>query len=52
MEGGRFISEVDQGHCPLVCKVSVQMNQKHKNEIKNRKEKKVLFEKVFLKVGL
>ena len=36
LEGGRFASEVDHCHCPSFCKVSVETNEKHRNESKNQ----------------
>ena len=35
LEGGRFISEDDQDHCPSLCKISAQKDKKHRNESKN-----------------
>ena len=52
LEGGCFIMKVNQGHCASLCKVSAQMDKYYRNESKNRKTNKVLFEKSFLKVGL
>ena len=52
LEHGHFIMKVNVGHCASMCKVSVQTDKYYKNESKNRKTNKVLFEKSFLKVGL
>ena len=52
LEGGCFISKVYQGHCASLCKVSAETDKYNRNESKNRKTNKVLFEKCFLKVGL
>ena len=51
LEGGCFISKVYQGHCASLCKVSAQKDKYDRNESKNLKTNKVLFEKSFLKVG-
>ena len=52
LERGHFITKVNHGHCASLCKVSVQTDKYYRNESKNRKTNKVLFEKSFLKVGL
>ena len=52
LEGGCFILTIYPGHCASLCKVSAQMDKYSRNESKNRKTNKVLFEKSFLKVGL
>ena len=52
LDGGYFISKVYHGHCASLCKVSAQTDKYYRNEIKNCKTNKVLFEKSFLKVAL
>ena len=52
LEGGCFISKVYQDYCASLCKVSAEKDKYYRNESKNRKTNKVLFEKSFLKVCL
>ncbi len=43
--------KVEGGHTDSLCKVLAQLDEKCRNESKNRETKKVLFEKIFLKLA-